>query len=81
MMTPVAEYRGDRMSCSRAASFWIASATRFTLARSKVRRMAGVHWAPIIGTCSITFSVWRKGFGLDRSTTISGAGIRNWRTR
>ena len=32
-----------------------------------------------IGTCSITFSVWRKAFAPARSTTISGAGTRNWR--
>ena len=34
-----------------------------------------------IGTCSITFSVWRKEFGLARSTTISGVETRNWRAR
>ncbi len=67
----------------RAASFWISSATKHTLARSKAQREASpLHlWEPTIGTCWIIFSAWRKGFGLARSTTISGAGTRNWRIR
>ena len=38
-------------------------------------------WVRTIGTCSITFSVWRKEFAPARSTTISGAGTRNWKVR
>jgi hypothetical protein len=50
--------------------------------RSKAQRRPALSlWEPTTGTSWIIFSAWRKGFGLDRSTTISGAGTRNWRIR
>ena len=52
-----------------------------TYARPLERRSPRRPWVPTIGTCSITFSVWRKEFAPARSTTISGVGTRNWRAR
>ena len=61
------------MCGGRAGFFWIASATKRTLARWRGHPTKSLRhpWEFTVGTCSITFFVWRKGFGLARSTTIA----------
>ena len=67
----------------QGVSFWIASAMRPMLApsRPQPKESPRRRWVRIIGTCSITFSVWRKEFARARSTTINGAGTRKWKDR
>ena len=48
--------------CGRAVFFWIVSAMKRTVGHSRIQPQESPHrrWVRTIGTCSITFSVWRK---------------------
>ena len=68
--------------CGRAAFFWIASALTSSRPRGpQPHESPHRRWVRTIGTCSITFSAWRKEFARARSTTISGVETRRWRAR